>query len=208
MSEAGQSAASVGNVRRLADVVREVKTAAADREDVVVEMREASRTRLELLAQELQPVFAEVPEDDPIFDFAISSGQQPRLWIDAVAHVTLGHDRRTYRFLRDTQLGRVVLAESTEIKPIADQVTRYIAERLVERQRMVEGEVVALPRGPKAHSEDGQEKAAPAEGRPSVWKAFLGAIVLVLAGGVVGVASVLFFLSDRFPELQRLLELQ
>jgi len=208
MSEAGQSAASVGNVRRLADVVREVKTAAADREDVVVEMREASRTRLELLAQELQPVFAEVPEDDPIFDFAISSGQQPRLWIDAVAHVTLGHDRRTYRFLRDTRLGRVVLAESTEIKPIADQVTRYIAERLVERQRMVEGEVVALPRGPKAHSEDGQEKAAPAEGRPSVWKAFLGAIVLVLAGGVVGVASVLFFLSDRFPELQRLLELQ
>ncbi|MCT8991149.1 hypothetical protein NYR54_12755 [Chelativorans sp. SCAU2101] len=208
MSEAGQSAASVGNVRRLADVVREVKTAAADREDVVVEMREASRTRLELLAQELQPVFAEVPEDDPIFDFAVSSGQQPRLWIDAVAHVTLGHDRRTYRFLRDTRLGRVVLAESTEIKPIADQVTRYIAERLVERQRMVEGEVVALPRGPKAHSEDGQEKAAPAEGRPSVWKAFLGAIVLVLAGGVVGVASVLFFLSDRFPELQRLLELQ
>lgn len=208
MSEAGQSAASVGNVRRLADVVREVKTAAADREDVVVEMREASRTRLELLAQELQPVFAEVPQDDPIFDFAISSGQQPRLWIDAVAHVTLGHDRRTYRFLRDTRLGRVVLAESTEIKPIADQVTRYIAERLVERQRMVEGEVVALPRGPKAHSEDGQEKAAPAEGRPSVWKAFLGAIVLVLAGGVVGVASVLFFLSDRFPELQRLLELQ
>lgn len=208
MSEAGQSAASVGNVRRLADVVREVKTAAADREDVVVEMREASRTRLELLAQELQPVFAEVPEDDPIFDFAVSSGQQPRLWIDAVAHVTLGHDRRTYRFLRDTRLGRVVLAESTEIKPIADQVTRYIAERLVERQRMVEGEVVALPRGPKAHSEDGQEKAAPAEERPSVWKAFLGAIVLVLAGGVVGVASVLFFLSDRFPELQRLLELQ
>lgn len=208
MSEAGQSAASVGNVLRLADVVREVKTAAADREDVVVEMREASRTRLELLAQELQPVFAEVPEDDPIFDFAVSSGQQPRLWIDAVAHVTLGHDRRTYRFLRDTRLGRVVLAESTEIKPIADQVTRYIAERLVERQRMVEGEVVALPRGPKAHSEDGQEKAAPAEGRPSVWKAFLGAIVLVLAGGVVGVASVLFFLSDRFPELQRLLELQ
>lgn len=208
MSEAGQSAASVGNVRRLADVVREVKTAAVDREDVVVEMREASRTRLELLAQELQPVFAEVPDDDPIFDFAISSGQQPRLWIDAVAHVTLGHDRRTYRFLRDTRLGRVVLAESTEIKPIADQVTRYIAERLVERQRMVEGEVVALPRGLKAQPEDAQEKAAPANERPSVWKAFLGAIVLVLAGGVVGVASVLFFLSDRFPELQRLLELQ
>ena len=37
--------------RRLADVVREVKIAAADRTDVVVDMRDADRARLELLAQ-------------------------------------------------------------------------------------------------------------------------------------------------------------
>src|SRR5688572_13354831 len=110
MSEAGQNVAPLDNVRKLSDVVREVKNAAADREDVVVEMREASRTRLELLAQELEPVFADVPEDDPVFDFVISSGEQPRLWIDAVAHITMGRDRRTYRFLRDTRMGRVVLA--------------------------------------------------------------------------------------------------
>lgn len=200
MSEAGQNVAPLDNVRKLSDVVREVRNAAADREDVVVEMREASRTRLELLAQELEPVFAEVPEDDPAFDFVISSGEQPRLWIDAVAHVTMGRDRRTYRFLRDTRMGRVVLAESTEIKPVADQVTRYIAERIVERQRFVEGEVEAVPRGAETDGED--EAAPPAR---SMWKAFLGGLLLVLAGGVVGVASVLLFTSDRFPELQELL---
>lgn len=209
MREAGQNLATASNVRRLADVVREVKTAAADREDVVVEMREASRTRLEILAQELQPVFSEVPEDDPIFDFAISSGQQPRLWIDAVAHVTLGQDRRTYRFLRDTRIGRVVLAESTDVKIVADQVTRYIAERFVERQRMVEGELIALPRMraiQQAEGESGTEGAdAKAEARPSPWKGLLGSILLILAGGVVGLVSVLFFMSDRFPELERLL---
>lgn len=204
MSEAGQNITPMGNVRRLADAVREMKTAAADREDVVVEMREASRTRLELLAQELQPVFAEVPEDDPMFDFAISSGQQPRLWIDAVAHVTMGPDRRTYRFLRDTRLGRVVLGESTDIKPVADQVTRYIAERLVERQRMVEGEVVALPRNAEKQN---IEEAAPTSGeKASIWRALLGSLLLILAGGAVGIASVLFFLSDRFPELQQYLQ--
>ena len=53
----------------------------------------------------------------------------------------MGRDRRTYRFLRDTRLGRVVLAESTDMKAVADQVTRYIAERIVERQRMMEGGV-------------------------------------------------------------------
>ncbi|WP_309083268.1 hypothetical protein [Chelativorans sp.] len=200
MSEAGQNTAP--NIRRLADAVREMKSAAADREDVVVEMREATRTRLELLAQELQPVFAEVPDDDPAFDFAISSGQQPRLWIDAVAHVVMGPDRRTYRFLRDTRLGRVVLAESTEISTVADQVTRYIAERLVERQRYLEGEMISLPRRP----EEVQEEEVRPMRKPSVWRAFLGSLLLVVIGGAVGVAGVLFFLSDRIPELQQLLQ--
>ncbi|WP_173931965.1 hypothetical protein [Chelativorans sp. Marseille-P2723] len=203
MSEAGQKVAPPGNVRRLSDVVREIKTAAADREDVVVEMREASRTRLELLAQELAPVFAEVPEDDPTFDFALSSGEKPRLWIDAVAHIVMGPDRRTYRFLRDTRLGRVVLAESTEVRTVADQVTRYIAERMVERQRLVEGEVVALPRMSERRQSLAQEASA---AKPSIWRATVGALLLVAAGGVVGVAAMLFFLSDRFPELQQYLQ--
>ena len=56
--------------------------------------------RLELLAAELAPVFADVPDDVDIFDFAVSSGLQPRLWIDAVSHVAMGRDRRTYRFLQ------------------------------------------------------------------------------------------------------------
>ena len=150
---------------RLADAIREVKNAAADREDVVVELREAQKMRLELLAAELAPIFADVPADAG-FDFAISSGTQPRLWIDAVSHVTMGRDRRTYRFLRDTRLGRVVLAESLDIKPVADQVTRYVAERIVERQRMIDGDVEPLlVRSPAA---DEVEAAAEA---PSRWRA-------------------------------------
>lgn len=199
MSEAVQNTVPVEPSRKLSEVVREVRNAAADREDVVVEIREATRVRLDLLAQELQPVFAEVPEDDPAFDFVISSGEQPRLWIDAVAHVTMGRDRRTYRFLRDTRLGRVVLAESTEIKPVADQVTRYIAERLVERQRIVDGEIDPLPR--RVGQPKTEEETTTA--RRSRWKSILGGLLLVLAGGAVGVVSVLLFLTDRFPELQR-----
>ncbi len=200
MSEAGQSAVSVTNVRRLSDAMREMKNAAADRADVVVEMREASRTRLELLAQELQPVFDDVPADDPTFDFAISSGEQPRLWIDAVAHVAMGRDRRTYRFVRDTRLGRVVLAESAEIAPVANQVTRYIAERLVERQRAVEGDVEPLPRGDTQE----QETVAPTPYR-SAWSSFFSGVAFVILGGIVGVAMVVVAMWDRFPELDALL---
>jgi hypothetical protein len=193
MSEARQDISSASNVRRLSDVMREVKNANADRDDVVVEMREAQRMRLELLAQELEPVFAEVPEDEELFDFAISSGAQPRLWIDAVSHVTMGRDRRTYRFLRDTRLGRVVLAESTDMKPIADQVTRYIAERMLERRRLMEGDVKTLPRGLRV--------AGTSPRGESRWASFLTGLALVIVGGAVGIIGMLIYLSHSFPQL-------
>src|SRR5690606_29411248 len=146
---------------RLAATIREVKNAFADRDDVVVDIREAQFTRLELLADELKPVFAEVPPEDDWFDLVISSGTQPRLWIDAVAHVTMARDRRTYRFLRDTRLGRVVLAESADMKPVVEQVTRYIAERMVERNRAMTGETVALARAAAPVSVSGEKKQKP-----------------------------------------------
>ncbi|TWG97143.1 hypothetical protein L598_002200000270 [Mesorhizobium sp. J18] len=181
--------------QRLSDAIREVRVATADRDDVVVDLREAQRTRLELLAQELAPVFAEVPEDNPNFDFAISSGEQPRLWIDAVSHVTMGRDRRTYRFLRDTRLGRIVLAESTDLHAVAEQVTRYIAERIVERERFLEGDLESHIRNELLGY------VTPANSRSSALGAFFSGLVLVIAGGAVGVVAMLFYLSLKYPEL-------
>jgi hypothetical protein len=143
MSEMAEKQASLAEQRTLAEAISAAKNAAADREDVVVELREATRTRLQLLAAELGPVFDEVPADIDMFDFAISSGLQPRLWIDAVSHVAMGRDRRTYRFVKDTRNGRVVLAESHKMEDVADRVTRYIAERIVEREHVLEGDVAS-----------------------------------------------------------------
>lgn len=190
MSEATEKAAS--SPRKLSDAIREVKNAVADRDDVVVELREAQKTRIELLAAELAPVFAEVPADLDMFDFAISSGVQPRLWIDAISHVTMGRDRRTYRFLRDTRLGRVVLAESTEIKPVADQVARYIAERMIERERMVEGEI--QPVMVKAEQEPAVVETPE---RSSAWSI----VLLVLAGAAFGIALSVVILWERLSQL-------
>ncbi|TGV77106.1 hypothetical protein EN801_037150, partial [Mesorhizobium sp. M00.F.Ca.ET.158.01.1.1] len=56
---------------KLSDAIRDVKNAFADRDDVVVDMREAHRMRLDLLAADLAPVFADVPADMDNFDFEI-----------------------------------------------------------------------------------------------------------------------------------------
>lgn len=196
MSDAGKNVTSMESMRRLADVVREVKNASADRDDVVVELREASRMRLEILANELAQVFADVPADVDMFDFAVSSGLQPRLWIDAVAHVSLGRDRRTYRFLKDTRNGRVVLAEATDTRPIADQVTRYIAERLIERERMLEGEPMqSFARTPEVR----EAVSAMQSPRAATWGAMLSGIGLIAAGAIVGLIATIVLLWDRIP---------
>ena len=195
MSDASDNVTPIGTARRLSDAIRDVKNAAADRDDVVVELREASRTRLDLLAADLAPVFSEVPADVDLFDFTISSGTQPRLWIDAVSHVTMGRDRRTYRFLKDTRVGRVVLAESSSIKTVSDQVTRYLAERIVERQRLMEGS--AEPAVPGLPRETVTEAAAPLVGKNSARSDFLYGLILLAVGAVVGFAVTVAIMWDR-----------
>ena len=193
MTDKAKSQEPTAQARRLADVIREVKNAAADRDDVVVELREASRTRLELVAAELAPLFAEVPADIDLFDFTISSGLQPRLWIDAVSHVAMARDRRTYRFVKDTRAGRVVLAEDTAIKPVADQVARYVAERLIERERLMEGGPV--PALPGLAKRVGEEESTVV--RRGGWPAFLSGLGLVAAGALVGLIASAMALWDR-----------
>jgi hypothetical protein len=194
MKDASDTASPADQGRSLSNAVRDVKNALADREDVVVDMRDAHRMRLELLAAELTPVFKDVPADMDNFDFAVSSGLQPRLWIDAVSHVAMGRDRRTYRFLKDTRIGRVVLAESSDMKPVADQVTRYVAERIVERQRMLDGGDPVTPAAGRAAVPEA-EPPLRAPARSKVW-ATLGAGLALIAAGILfglGISAVLFW---------------
>jgi hypothetical protein len=131
---------NTGKVRSLKETIRRVRTAEAERSDVVVELRDAERARLELLADELRGVFAEVPAEDDQFIFTVAAGTPPRLWIDMTAFVVMGRDRRTYRFLKDTRLGRTVVLETAKLDDMADTITQYVAERIIERERALEGD--------------------------------------------------------------------
>ena len=203
MQDAADTVTPIDPSRKLADAIRDVKNALADRDDVVVDLREAHRMRLDLLASELAPVFADVPTDMDSFDFAVSSGLQPRLWIDAVAHVAMGRDRRTYRFLKDARIGRVVLAESTDMKTVADQVTRYVAERVVERQRQMEGGVepaVAMKRQEVGEAEPPLELASGRRGK--TLSAVLSGLAVIAGGALVGLAISVILLWDRIVAMK------
>jgi hypothetical protein len=187
-----------GNVIALDEAIRDVRLNAAERNDVVVELREASRARMELLVAELEPTIQSVPADDDQFDFALSSGQNPRLFVDATAHIGLARDRMTYRFVRDSRLGRVVLEESRDLKTIADRVTRYVAERIVERQRMMDGPVTDLAKSSSRADNANAPVFVPTvinpPGNEGVSDFVLG-LIWFLIGSVVGAGALYAWLS-------------
>jgi hypothetical protein len=119
----------------LKDAVREARIESAARAAVVVDLRDADVARLELLNDALDPLFKDIPKEVELFDRGVSKGDVPRLWVDVIAHVEMGRDKRQYRFVQDTRYGRAVMAESYEVPEMVQAVTRYVARRMVERER-------------------------------------------------------------------------
>jgi hypothetical protein len=119
----------------LKEALRQARIESAERSGIVLEMRDAEAARLEMLNDALDPVFAEIPASVDIFDRGVSRGEVPRLWIDVIACVVMGRDKRTYRLVQETRYGRKVLSESSDIGETARAITRYVAARLIERDR-------------------------------------------------------------------------
>ncbi|QFT30728.1 hypothetical protein K1718_08370 [Roseibium porphyridii] len=189
MSEMQDNVVPHTRMRSLRDAIRKVQLGEVERSDVVVELQETERARLDMLADELKDVFKEIPEDDDQFSLQIISGSTPRLWIDATSHVVVGGDRRTYRFLKDTRLGRVVILETANIDDMADCLTEYIAERVLEREKALEGDwlnnrlrQVAL-----------DSKVVRVKESSTPWLSVIGAFGIGLAAGVIGLVAFAWF---------------
>jgi hypothetical protein len=131
---------------RLKDAMRQARIEIAERTGVVVDLRDAELARLEILNEALDPVYAEVPDGIELFDRGLVASDPPRLWIDMIAHVVMARDKRVYRFVHDTRFGRRVIAESDKLDEIVAAVTKYVARRLVERERVMAGDTELVAR--------------------------------------------------------------
>lgn len=168
---------------RLRDALRKARIEAADKSGVVVDLRDAEVARLEILNEALDPLFGEIPAQVDLFDRGISQGDTPRLWIDAVAHIMMGRDKRVYRFVQDTRFGRTVLAESHDVPVMVDAVTDYIARRMIEREQAL---IVPIA------STQPSVVAAPVKRRSGFWTFVLGFIV-----GIAALFGFALFMSLR-----------
>jgi hypothetical protein len=177
--------ASEPRPERLKDALRKARVDQAERNAVVVDLHDAEVARLELLDAALDSLFEEIPKEVDLFDRGISRGETPRLWIDSIAHVGMGRDKRVYRFLQDTRYGRKVLAESGSIPEIVEAVTTYLAQRLIERERALADSSLPAVRDLK------EEARLERRGlRRRIVRAF---VLGVLAGCVILIAAALLF---------------
>ena len=178
----GKEARDPPRPTRLRDALRKARIEAADRTGVVVELRDAEVARLEILNEALDSLFAEVPEQIDLFDRGVSQGETPRLWIDVVAHILMGRDKRIYRFVQDTRFGRIVLAESHDVPVIVDAVTDYVARRMIEREHAMVATPIVEPA---------------VEAPPPKRRGGLGMFVLGFVLGAAALFGLALFLSLR-----------
>src|SRR5690348_4945490 len=171
--------------QRLKEALRKARVDQAERTGVVVDLHDAEVARLELLNEAFDPLFEEIPSEVDLFDRGISRGETPRLWIDSVAHIDMGRDKRVYRLLQDTRYGRKVLAETAQIDDMVESVTKYVAQRIIERER-------ALADGSLPVLGDLRQEAR-SHRRRRHWRAARAFVFGLLAGLATLIAAALLF---------------
>ena len=183
-------------VHDLAESMKRVRTAQAERDDVVVDIKNAKISRLELLADDLAEVIKAVPGETELFEFGISKGDTPRFWVDVTSFVRLVGDGREYEFVKDTHLGRVVLGRSENRETIGKHVSDYVAERILDRERAIEGEWVtaqALAEIDEENEVENQPDEVVAGGASS----FGFGLLWLLCGVILGFAVVAFMAATQ-----------
>ena len=181
----------------LTAAIRAARLEEAERSQVVGDLRSGEMARLDLLREAIEPVLSQVPVEIDMFDIGLVAGERPRLFVDMISFIEMGRDKRTYRFLQDTRHGRVLVAENEGLGAMVEAITRYIARRLVEREKILASlgtdGTVAMPESAAPPPKSPPEPAGAPAQRPSAASYVGRALRLGVDGlGVVALAGLLW----------------
>ncbi len=132
----------------LATAMNEARAALAGREEAAEEARESGFARLQALRGKLAPLYAAIPRDVELFDLGFVTPEKPRLFVDIIAYVEPQRAGAPgYRFVQESRSGRSLLLETEDEAALIGEITRYVAQRLVMRERAL-AQVEDLQPGP------------------------------------------------------------
>lgn len=106
--------------------------------------RRSGNSRLERLAGDIKDVFEDLPVRQGLFEFSFSDDEDPRFLIDNVAYIATDPETNEYEFKKETRLGTAHLGRTSNRRHMAKLVTRYISEKLLDQQRILENEFISM----------------------------------------------------------------
>jgi hypothetical protein len=195
----------------LMSAVHRARLEVAERSNAVHDLRMAEQSKLEALRDALKPVLHALPREADLFDHGLVPGDRPRFYVDMIAFVEMSRDRRSFRFLMDTQDGRKLLGESDDVQVMTDAVTNYFGRRLVERERAIASALTFenLPDDRKPLELEIQKDTITAMPvvteivRPQSGSSF-GAFLIGLALGIIGFYAYLNWDAMVIPQIAQL----
>jgi len=195
----------------LMGAVHRARLEVAERSNAVHDLRMAEQSKLEALRDALKPVLHALPREADLFDHGLVPGDRPRFYVDMIAFVEMSRDRRSFRFLMDTQDGRKLLGESDDVQVMAEAVTNYFGRRLVERERAIASALTFenLPDDRKPLELEVQKDMITAMPviteivRPQSGSSF-GAFLIGLAIGIIGFYAYLNWDTVVIPQIAQL----
>lgn len=164
----------------LTTAVRRARLEDVERSQSAAALRSGELARLEQLRLALAPIFEQTGLHAGAFDHGLIAGETPKLFVDMIAFIDCGHDRKSYRFVQDTRDGPRTLAQSERVDAIVEAVTMYVARRIVEREK-----ALAAAEIPPATSK-------PEAAEPEAPDARFGEMLTLFLVGAVSGAAVLY----------------
>jgi len=123
------------------EALRKARVAEAAQLDALQNVKDARGLRLSALRESLLPHLKGHPMAEGFTELAIQPGDTPRLWIDLISSVIIEPDTRTYKLIQDSNGRREVLHETENLADMSSAVLRYIAHRVIAREKAAAGQI-------------------------------------------------------------------
>ncbi len=121
--------------KKFTDALKTARLAEAAHLDALMNVKDARSLRLAALRGLLLPQLAGHHLAQGFTELAIMPGETPRLWIDLISSVVIEPDTRNFRLEQESEGRRDILHETPNLDEMSTVVLKYIAHRVVARER-------------------------------------------------------------------------
>jgi len=131
-------------IQDLAESMKGPDERASERRARVLARHGVKQNRLERLTDDILDIFEGLPVQSGVFGFALTEDEPQQFFLDKEAYIVTNPDTKEFEFKKDTRLGTAVIGRTSNRRHMAKLATRYLTEKLLDQQRLLESEFISM----------------------------------------------------------------